>query len=215
MCIVACVQCDSEFRMGDACYECAIYRSNAYCEYATLLVLNVQIITERHGHNVHCSMLRICVSTFTIDSQKFDNVSTCITSLFGFHPLSSTYRMSNISGDACWECATHWPNAHCECATLHIANMQNSAHQDHWYGSHTEYKLQCTLWMSILALFCIFTTCNVAHSQCAFAQFVAHSQHASPDILNIMYVLKNRWNTYYEVIMILKLSNLCVSAVNV
>ena len=57
MCIVACVQCDSEFRMGVACYECAIYRSNAYCGYATLLVVNIQIITEMHVHNVHCGML--------------------------------------------------------------------------------------------------------------------------------------------------------------
>ena len=154
MCIVACVQCDSEFRMGDACCECAIYRSNAYCEYATLLVLNVQIITERDGQNVHCSMLWICVYTFTIDSQKFDNVSTCITSLFGFHPLSSTYRMSNISGDACCECATNLANAHCECATLHVVNMQNSAnmhiHNVHCCMSSVWYWVQngrCMLWM--------------------------------------------------------------------
>ena len=53
MCIVACVQCDSDFRMGNAWYEGAIYRYNAYCEYATLLVVNVQIITEMHVHNLH------------------------------------------------------------------------------------------------------------------------------------------------------------------
>ena len=123
MCIVACVQCDSPFRMGDACYECAAYRSNAYCEYATLLVVNVQIITIMHVHNVHCSMLQMCFDTFTIDTHKCDNFSICMTSLLVFHLLSSTYIMFKISGDACCECATHWPNAYWRCATLHVVNV--------------------------------------------------------------------------------------------
>ena len=81
MCIVACVQCDIEFRMGNACYECTIYRSDTYCEYATLLVVNVQIITKTPVHNVHSSMLQMCFDTFTIDTQKFNNFSIFVTSL--------------------------------------------------------------------------------------------------------------------------------------
>ena len=113
------------------------------------------------------------------------------------------------------QCVAH--SQHALTAILHIMNMLWQGKRPFWTHYETETILLCTLWAYILAIVCTFAMCIVVCSQCAFAQCVAHWQHALPDILHIMNMLwqgKHPFWAHYrtEIVKLWRVYDQCILA---